>query len=799
MENLPPTTRELAIRPDNGASRSAGYPIQGEGQYPGAPQAEAESGGLLAYWLSLRRHKGAILLFALCGLIVGALITLRQTPVYEAHTSIEIQDLNLDFLGTRVPNPGGDDGSFSALSDIPTQIRLLQSASLAERVMAKLATSKPTVKAPLNFLDNWRAVLKIGSAAKSATEINPRQGLSSLRVRSSGQTRIIDVSVDSISPEFAADYANTLSSEFIDSNVEARWKMSQRTGEWLSRQLDDLRIKLERSEDSLQNYARRANLTFTDEKNNVSEQKLSQLQATLSAAQNDRITAQSRYEMIKSSPPDGLSTIAADGNLRELENKLSELRRSEADLLTTFTPKHEKVIRVQAQIPPLVAAIQRQRAIVLDHAQKEYEATQTKEKLLAIEYDRQAQVVSGQSEGAIQYGILKREVDSNRQLYDSMLQKVKETSVTSAMRASNIRVVDPAGVPGSPYKPDISQNMEIGVLTGLLLGVSFVLMRERANHTIQEPGDAPFWLGVPELGIIPKATMGLSWRLSYGRSPSLAAQSGNSDSRLSLRGDGKMVELITWQSKPSVIAESFRAILVSILFSSQESRRPRVLVVTSSGPAEGKSTVVSNLGIAVAEVNHRVLLVDADLRKPRLHTILGVENDRGLSDLLRSRDPVATALEGLIRETNIPGLFLLPSGPSTSSAASLLYSNRMPEVLRVLRTLFDTVFIDTPPMLQIPDARVLGRMVDRVVMVVRAGKTTRDAAMAARQRFSEDGTTVLGTILNDWNPKWSPSGYYGYDGAYYTGYYERKNGYSQGPIGDGGHADVETEDLAPKA
>jgi capsular exopolysaccharide synthesis family protein len=240
-----------------------------------------------------------------------------------------------------------------------------------------------------------------------------------------------------------------------------------------------------------------------------------------------------------------------------------------------------------------------------------------------------------------------------------------------------------------------------------------------------------------------------------------------------------------------VIAESFRAILVSILFSSQDRRRSRVLVVTSSGPAEGKSTVISNLGIAVAEVNHRVLLVDADLRKPRLHTILGVENDRGLSDLLRSREPIAATLEGMIRETEIPGLFLLPSGPSTSSAASLLYSTRMPEVLKVLRMQFDTIFLDTPPMLQIPDARVLGRMVDSVLMVVRAGKTTRDAAMAARQRFAEDGTQILGTVLNDWNPKWSPSGYYGYDGAYYTGYYE-KNGYSYGTRGGGRHEeDVE--------
>ncbi|MEQ1885615.1 MAG: polysaccharide biosynthesis tyrosine autokinase [Bryobacteraceae bacterium] len=797
MENLPPP-KEITVRPVTAETRVAGYPGYGPGYgegYPPTPQQETEGGGLLAYWLSIRRHKGMVLLFAMFGVIGGVLMTLRQTPVYQARTSIEILDINLDFLGGRPVQPVGDDSNYAALVDIPTQVRLLQSDSLRVRVMDKLAAGGAVTKMAPNFLSTWKAALKIGPPAQDQT-INARNALMGCRVISSTTTRIIDLVCDSSSPAFAASYANTLATEFIDSNVEARWKMSQRTGEWLTKQLEDLRVKLERSEDNLQNYAKRANLNFTGEKTNVSEERLSQLQTSLSEAQSSRVAAQSRFEIIRSSPTDALGAIADDDSLRKLEDGLADLRRTEAELLATYTPRHEKVVKVQAQIAPLQAALQKQRTVTMARAQKEFEGAQNKENLLNAEYQKQSQLVSGESERAIQYGILKREVDSNRQLYDSMLQKVKETSVTSAMRASNIRVVDSAKVPVTPYKPDIAQNIEIGMFAGLLLGISFVLMRERADHTIQQPGDAPFWLGVPELGIIPKAKMGLSWRLSYGGGasrPALASAAvpaETSDSRVSLRTEGKIVELVTWQSKPSVIAEAFRAVLVSILFANQEKKRPRVLVVTSSGPAEGKSTVVTNLGIAVAEVNQRVLLVDADLRKPRLHSILGVSNDRGLSDLLRSREPVEIAMEGLIQETGIPGLYLLPSGPSTSAAASLLYSNRMPEILRALRTQFDTVFIDTPPMLQIPDARVVGRMVDRVVIVVRAGKTTRDAAMAARQRFAEDGTPVLGTILNDWNPKWSPSGYYGYDGGYYSGYYEHKNGYSRGPLADN-HSEAE--------
>jgi capsular exopolysaccharide synthesis family protein len=295
-------------------------------------------------------------------------------------------------------------------------------------------------------------------------------------------------------------------------------------------------------------------------------------------------------------------------------------------------------------------------------------------------------------------------------------------------------------------------------------------MGERADRTIQEPGETAFFLNIPELGIIPSESAGTRVRvriankkLSDAIERATVKEAGPSMSR-------ERIELATWQQRPSMVAESFRATLVSILFSGTNGNRPRVMAVSSSGPGEGKSTVVSNLGIAVAEVNQRTLVIDADLRKPRLHEIFNLSNDRGLSDLLRSKEPLTFIPEGVIQETGIPELYILTSGSKTAAATSLLYSTRMPELLRTLRTEFETIFIDTPPMLQIPDARVLGRMVDRVIMVVRAGKTTRDAAQAAHQRFAEDGTRLLGTILNDWNPKRSPNGYYGNYNGYYGGY-----------------------------
>jgi len=322
-------------------------------------------------------------------------------------------------------------------------------------------------------------------------------------------------------------------------------------------------------------------------------------------------------------------------------------------------------------------------------------------------------------------------------------------------------VVDPAKVPGRPYKPNAPHNAVIGLFSGLILGVTFVVMRERADRAIQQPGDAGFYLNTREIGIIPSARV-------ENRKPlrkSLPASSA---------GLVECVELVTAQHKQSMLAEAFRSTLISILFSGDNGAKPVTVLLTSPNPSEGKSTLVCNLGIAIAEMGNRVLLIDADLRRPRLHNIFGVKTSPGLSDLLKNRS-LATSSEAreAMQETEVPNLFVLAGGTSTSAAITLLYGTQLPELLRQLRGQFDTILIDTPPMLQIPDARLLGRLSDRVILVIRAGKTTRDAAQAALQRFQEDGTEVLGTILNDWNPKYAPNGYYGYGGydRAYSEYY----------------------------
>ncbi len=727
---------------------------------------EFESGGLIEYWRILRRHKGSWIIFAFAGALLGFLLTLPQTPLYQARTSVEIIGLNDNFLNFKQVSPVAQTGATSETADIQTQIKILQSESLLDRVSSKLKVEMPTADAS-GRVSAWRKVLNLPEPSPGdALEQALKQAAKSLTVRTSGQTRIIEVTIDSVNPQLAARFANTLANEFIEQNLESRWKTTQRTSDWLARQLDDMRIKLERSEDALQAYARQSGLLFTDEKTSVSEEKLRQLQQELSAATGDRIARQSRYEMAQHSSPDALPDVLNDDGLRDVQAKMTDLRRQIAQLSATYTPEYKSLKRAQAELASLEAAFQHDRAAILKRIKNEYDEASRKEKLLASAYQVQTAQVTGEGEKSIQYKILKREADSNRQLYDSMLQQLKESTIASAMRASNVRVVDPAAVPGRPYKPKILNSAALGWLVGIFLGAAFIVMRENADRTIQQPGDSAQYLNLPELGIIPSAKFE-SKRKLQSEPRVMAAAAGSSCVALAIPGQvGHLdkVELVTWQRKPSLIAESFRSTLMSILFAAENGASHKVLVVTSACPGEGKSTVVSNLAIAIAEVGQKVLLIDADMRRPRQHEIFALDNKRGLSGLLRERTVLNgdRSLGGLIRETEIPGLFLLTSGPGTFATTNLLYSSHMSEVLNYVREAFDTVLIDTPPMLQVSDARILGRMADRVILVIRAGHTTRDSAIAARQRFSEDGTRLLGTVLNDWNPKLASNGYYGY-------------------------------------
>jgi polysaccharide biosynthesis transport protein len=707
------------------------------------------SGGMLDYWRMLNRHRIAIVVMSFFGMLAGFAAGIPVKPVYRARTSLEVLNLNEDFMNMRQTSPvTTSDNSYDS-SEAQTQTKLLESDSLLGRVFDKLnpGASQPAKKARM-ATSGWRAWLHL----PEPVQLTPREKLlsnaaNSLKVRATPRTRVIEATVESTDPKLAADFANTLVQEYIQQNLESRFAATHRTSDWLSREIDDARAGLKRSEDALQAYARSSGLIFTEDNNNVATEKLQQLQQQLSTATAERISKQARFELAKNSPPDTLADVLSDPILKDTTAKLTDLRRQAADLSAVYNPEFSKIKRVHAELTVLETAFDRTRADILKRIENDYQEATNREGLLAAAYDAQTREVTGQDEKAIQYNILKRETESNRQLYDTMLQQTKQSSIASALRASNVRVVDPADVPERPFSPNFKVNSAFGFLAGLFLTVAFVTLRERADRTLQQPGDIRLWTDLAELGAIPNGSAG---KKTYALQPeSKGAPAVQS------------IELITAQQKSTFIAEGFRSTLTSILFAGENGSRPRVLVFTSTSASEGKTTVVSNLAIATAEIRRRVLVIDADLRLPRMHQIFDVPNDRGLSDLLRE-ELTEDSTAGLVHETNIANLHVLPAGPSTFAAAHLLYSRNFALLLAKFKNEYDMILIDTPPMLQMTDARVAGRLADAVILVARSGQTTRDALLAAKERLNDDSIHVLGTILNDWNPRKTPGGYYGH-------------------------------------
>lgn len=759
---LPAQAESALVRPTEVMYRGHELPTQ---------VVDSQSGsGLVEYWRVIVRHRGTVLLLVCLGGLVGFLATLPETPVYRAHTTLAVEGSNENFLNFKDVSPTGA-SAIDPTADILTQVKLLESQSLRERTVNKLSATESlstAVQAGNNHLDAWTKALHLKSKAPLTRDAVIGMAAGSLTVRASGTTRIIDVTSDSTDPNVAADFANTLVSEFIQQDLDSRMTDTERTGQWLARQIDDLKIQLEKSEDQLQNYANTVGLQLAGAGNkdgtreNVADAKLSQLQGEMLNAQSERVKAQSKYELIQSAPVDSLPQVLDDSSLRDYQNKLADLRRQMAELRITLTPANPRIQKIQAQINEVEDALTKERANIVIRIKNDFDAAQRRERMVAEAFNSQMKVVDGQASKTVHYDILKRESDTNHQIYESMLQKVKEAGIISAMRSSNYKVVDPARPPRAPYKPNPTQSATMGSLGGLVLGVLFVLVRERADRSLQQPGDATQYLNLPELGVIP-SDRSSSARL-YG-----GGEEGSSRTLIPTpSGEQQEVALATYKRRPSLLAESFHDTLTSILFSGQNGIQPQIIALCSASPSEGKTTVSSNLAAALADINQKVLLIDADMRRPRLHHIFGTSNTEGLSSLLKGHQPILGSPKSpLIVETEVPGLCLMSSGPAVSNASNLLYSPRLAEVLRAARGEFDYVLIDTPPMLQLADARIISQHCDTVILVVRAGKTSRDSARAARQKFQQDGTPVLGVILNDWIPGFNG---YGYDKKYYDRY-----------------------------
>jgi succinoglycan biosynthesis transport protein ExoP len=685
----------------------------------------------------LSRRKGLILLTTLFGCATAIGLSLWTTPVYRATTSLEVQGLNEDFLDLRNMDSAAKPTAFSMESYIQTQADILQDEVLLERVIGKLhLASRPSFH-PTGGVRQLVARYAPASAKLRLADERPIDILkSNLLILPSRRSHIIQISYESMDRQLSADVANTLAEEFLTYNQEARLHSASEIGQWLGPKLQEMKNKLEQSEAELHTWSQAAGLMLTSGNETVSEENLRHVQRELATAQADRIAKQSLYEMASRSTSDSFPPMLDTAGLREQQVKLTELRRQYAELSSLYTPDNYRVARVQAQINELETARQREALNIPRRAKNDYDAALAREFMLAKTYEGQSALVTRQARQRIRYDTLKREVDTNRRIYEATLQKAEEAGVATAIKPSGVRIIGTAKPPINPYRPKLPLNLSLGMAMGLCAGLIGAAVLERNKRVLRAPGEMRMYVDLPELGAIPAANH-RSLHASKRQLLDLSPVPGR-------------LELVTWEEKRSAMSESFREVLASLLYSSS----CRTLLIASAWTMEGKTTVVSNLGIALAEIGKRVLLIDGDLRKPRLHDIFDQPNTWGLSNLLAEKESIADLPANVLtRKTAIPGLCLLPSGPATDQISTLLYSPRVHDLMSRFRQEFDYVLLDAPPVFQFADARVLAHSVDAVALVIRANRTDPSTARAAVERFQLVGVPVLGTILNDWDAR----------------------------------------------
>jgi len=697
------------------------------------------------YWLVLRKRKWVVVATLVIVVALATIVSLRTTPVYDAFAKIEINQPNSDALlgfkdvGSNV-SPDYSDGQLELL----TQVNILQSSSIASQVIKVLNLDPATPVQP-----EKPAVATPPDPARETAEIASFQ--KALQVAPVPDTRLVEIRYSSPNPQLAATVVNTLVQTFIEENIKSKFDSTMQASDWLSKQLFDLQVKVETSQEKILRYEKDNGMLGVDEKQNIITAKLDELNKELTSAESDRIQKQSQYQQTLSGNAELLENADKDSLIGKLRSEEADLKMQYAHLASQFDESYPKVIELKGQLQQLEENIHAEVKKMGARAETQYQAALHHEKLLRVAFEAQKEEANKLNEKAVDYNILKRDYETNRKIYEELLEKLKQAGVSAGLKSSNIRIVDAARVPTSPTSPNIPRNIELSLLLGTLGGIGLAFVLEALDTTVRTPEQVEIVSALPSLGIIP-----LSVPLSVnGVRPFLTGRQTFG------------MELITYKRPQSQIAESFRSLRTSILLSGSFESRPKVLLITSALPKEGKSSTSVNLAIVLAQKGSRVLLVDGDMRRPTLHRVLGVSRDVGLSSLL---DGTAVEESAILPAPDFPNLFVLPAGLSPSNPAELLASELLSKLLKQWRSQYDYVIIDSPPALSVTDAVVISPEADAVVVVVRSGQTTKDAVRRTRDTLYQVNARIMGIVMNAVDLR-SPDLYYYY---YYS---KRGNGY----------------------
>ena len=725
--------------------RSHGYALNG---LPGF--LPPQDNGLLQYWPILRKYRWTIAATVIVVVTLATIVTLRTTPIYEAVGRIAVGHENNDVLGFKSTGESfvsDDDYDYTVALD--TQMKILQSDAIA------LATAKAL---QLDKSPQFSSPSSNANDPLAAPSVDPRQEAAMMGFIQGGlkltvvpKTRIIEIRFSNPDPQLAAKVVNTLVNVYVEQNFKTKFESAMQTSDWLSKQLSDLQLKVETSQEKLVEYQKEHGILGIDEKQNIVTSKLDELNRDLTAAEADRIQKESRYRLTQSGNPELIANVDSNALLPVLRKQEAELRNQIAQAEVQLGPAHPRILELNSQLKQVQSSERQEVDKLAGRIKTDYLAASQREAMLTTALDSQKQAANKLNENAIEYSLLKRDVETNRQLYEGLLQKLKEASVSAGLKSSNIRVVDVARTPLAPARPDKRRNILMATVMGLLGGVVLAFLLEAVDTTVRTPEQAQALSNLPALGIIPASQTLLS------RSQrSLSSKSG-------LR---ETVELVTYRRPKSDISESYRALRTAILLSASGAP-PRVILVTSALPQEGKTTTSINTAVTLAQKGARVLLVDADLRRPSIHKVFDIKPKVGLSTVLTGVSPLELSITHV---PQLPNLYLLPAGPPPPHPAELLGSNLMKQLILQWRQEYDHVIFDTPPALSVTDSILLSVDMDAVVLVIRSGNTTKAALRRTRELLGQVNARVLGVVVNAVDVD-SPDYYnYYYYGSKYGGY-----------------------------
>lgn len=696
---------------------------------------------LLDYWEIILKRRWLVLTCVLVVFTTVAIGTLKEKPIYEGKVLVEIDSEPPSVVNFKEVVSLGQNNDSEGYQD--TQFKIIQSRTLAEKVVKdlKLYENPEFIRDRYLFgliegsVPHLPANIDQGPPDPSSDVFRNAVGYfkTALGVDPIRRSNLVNITFDSTDPRVAAQVANKLADDYILSNLDIKYEDTMKASSWLQDRLRDMKIKVERADDALAQYARENGIVFITDKQTLVNEKLAQLQTQLTVAESDRLAKEALYDQVQAGHIETLPGIVDSGLIQGLQQRKTDLERTYDELSVNFKPDYPKVVQTKKQMDAVDKQIEQQKKTAAKTIIDQYNTALGREKYLTEAVNDAKNTVNDLAEKTIQYNILKREADSNHELFDGLLQRMKEANVSAGLNASNIRVVDPADVPQGYVKPRVLLNLSIGLVLGLGLGIGLAFFQEYLDKTLKTPDDVERLLRLPSLGVLPR----------FALAGAKKDDEDDEDALLPLSPNGHHALAPGIQTSPQA-AEAFRSLRTSVLLSA--SPVPRLILLTSALPSEGKTTTVINLAATLAALGNKVVVVDCDMRRPACHRATGVENNPGFVQCLTGHVDLKGAL---LPVPGVENLSVIPCGPIPPNPAEVLSSPVCADLLRRLRNQFEYVLVDSPPLLSVTDSRILATLVDAVVLVARAHSTPYDVVRRARTLLYGSGARILGVALND--------------------------------------------------